>query len=65
MPTMSGLEAAEAILGEDPTQPIVLFSAYLHPTVLAAAENLGVRACVEKDQIGQLPETLAKHATRG
>lgn len=64
MPTMSGLEAAQAILAEDPAQPIVLFSAYLHPTVLAVAEGLGVRACVEKNQLRELPEILERHARR-
>jgi CheY-like chemotaxis protein len=64
MPTMSGLEAAQAILDEDPTQPIVLFSAYMHPTVLAVADDLGVRECVEKSQLRDLPEILERHARR-
>ena len=64
MPDMSGLDVAQAILAEDPTQPIVLFSAYLHPGVLGAAERLGVSECVQKDDLRRLPEVLERHGRR-
>lgn len=58
MPVLSGLDAAEQILGEDPTQAIVLCSAFLDEALRAKAGRLGVRACLSKDEIAQLPRTL-------
>jgi DNA-binding NarL/FixJ family response regulator len=54
MPGMSGLETAEKILAETPSQMIVLFTAYADETVKAAAEQIGVRACVPKDDARKL-----------
>lgn len=59
---VDGLEVAEALLERDRDLPIVVFSGYLHPAVLAHAERIGVRECVAKDRIGDLPEVLARHA---
>lgn len=58
MPGLTGLEAAEQILAEHPTQTIVLFSAFLSDVIRAAAERLGIFACVSKENIFSLPETL-------
>jgi CheY-like chemotaxis protein len=58
MPGVSGLETAGRILEEHPGQAIVLFSSYLDPDVLAAARRLGIRVCLSKDNIRQLPEVL-------
>lgn len=58
MPGLTGLEAAEQILEEHPGQTIVLFSAFLNDVVRAAAEAIGIRACVSKENILSLPETL-------
>lgn len=58
MPTMTGLDAAEQILAEDPNQAIVLFSAYVNDELKAAAKKIGVRTCLPKDRIRDLPETL-------
>ena len=58
MPGLTGLEAAEQILEEHPDQTIVLFSAFLNDVVRAAAEAIGIRACVSKENIFSLPETL-------
>ena len=58
MPGLTGLEAAEQILAEHPGQIIVLFSAFLSDVIRAAAEAIGVRACVSKENIFSLPETL-------
>ena len=65
MPGLSGIEVARQILAEDPTQPIILFSAYLHPSVIAEAEKAGVRECIDKDQLQRLAEAATKHGRRG
>ena len=58
MPGLTGLEAAEQILEEHPGQAIVLFSAFLNDVVRSAAARIGVRACVSKENLFSLPETL-------
>ncbi|WP_436793587.1 response regulator transcription factor [Actinospongicola halichondriae] len=58
MPVMSGLEAAVAILERRPDQPIILYSAHLDDAVRADAEAVGIRACLRKSEIEQLPELV-------
>jgi YesN/AraC family two-component response regulator len=58
MPGVSGLETAKRILDEHPEQAIVLFSSYLDPHVTGEARRLGIRTCLAKDDIKQLPEVL-------
>jgi CheY-like chemotaxis protein len=48
MPGMTGLETARRILADRPEQPIVLFSAYLDERIVAEADAIGIRACVDK-----------------
>ena len=48
MPGLSGIEAARAILAEDPDMPILLFSAFLDEEINAAAAELGLH-CLRKD----------------
>jgi two-component system, chemotaxis family, chemotaxis protein CheY len=58
MPGMTGLELAERILQERPSQAIILFSAYLDDAVRQQADELGVRACLSKDSYDQIPNAL-------
>ena len=58
MPGVTGLETARRILDEHPEQAIVLFSAYLDGDVVRAAQRMGVRMCLAKDNIRQLPDAL-------
>jgi DNA-binding NarL/FixJ family response regulator len=58
MPGVSGLDTAKRILAEDPDQAIVLFSSYLDRDVMLQAERVGVRVCLAKDDIRQLPEAI-------
>ncbi len=63
MPGMSGLEVAAEILAEDPTQSIILYSAYLDEETVAAAERLGIRSCLPKGDYTRLPEQLWRHTS--
>jgi CheY-like chemotaxis protein len=58
MPGLTGLEAAEQILEEHPSQTIVLFSAFLNDVIRSAAARIGIRACISKENVFSLPETL-------
>jgi len=55
LPGMSGLDAAKAILAEDPNQQIVLCTGLVDDSVEQAARELGVRATLLKTAIGTLP----------
>ena len=55
---MDGLEAARVIVTEEPEQPIVLFTAYLNDELAAEAASIGVCACLSKDDIRGLPQTV-------
>jgi DNA-binding NarL/FixJ family response regulator len=61
MPGRSGLELAEQILGEEPDQAIILFSAHLDDALVQRAGELGVRACLAKDAYQQIPDALWQH----
>jgi CheY-like chemotaxis protein len=58
MPGLTGLEAAEQILEEHPSQVIVLFSAFLNDVIRSAAQAMGIKACISKENVFSLPETL-------
>ena len=49
MPEMTGIEVARELAARGPHPPLVLFSAYLHPTLYAEATGLGVAAIVKTD----------------
>lgn len=58
MPGPSGLEVAAEMLGEYPTQIVVLFSAHLDHDIRSTAKGLGVSACVSKNDVTKLPGIL-------
>jgi len=64
MPRMTGLQAAREILGADPSQAIVMCSAYLDAADRAHAMALGVRACLDKYDLAELPDVV-RHAVAG
>src|SRR5437660_9782214 len=51
MPNASGLEAARRILAEDPNQAVVVLTAFPDKHVQAAAERLGVRGWMSKNDM--------------
>jgi DNA-binding NarL/FixJ family response regulator len=58
MPGIDGLEAAARILAAEPEQVIVLFSASLTAEQRDQAHALGVRACVEKRDVADIPNII-------
>jgi two-component system chemotaxis response regulator CheY len=60
MPGLSGIEVARRILAEEPTQALILYSAYLTDEVMAEAESIGIRACVSKNDLKSLPDTIRR-----
>jgi two-component system chemotaxis response regulator CheY len=58
MPGPTGLEVAAQILADLPEQLIVLFSAYLSEAIVAEASELGVTACVSKNDALNLSEII-------
>ncbi len=63
MPDMTGLEAAEHILAEQPDQTIILFSAFLDAQIRSRATELGIKACVPKTDLLKIPEALWRFDT--
>jgi DNA-binding NarL/FixJ family response regulator len=62
LPGMSGLEAAEQILVQDPGQRIVLLSMIGDEEIHEAARALGVAMCVSKAKLQDLAAVLAQLA---
>jgi DNA-binding NarL/FixJ family response regulator len=62
MPGRNGLEVAADILETSPEQNILLFSAYLDESTVAEAQRVGVRECVSKDQVKDLPDIIRKYS---
>jgi CheY-like chemotaxis protein len=63
MPPSTGLEVAEAILAEAPAQVIFLFTAFVDADIRAEASRLGIRACVTKDQVFEIPALVRAHVS--
>ena len=58
MPGLSGLDVAREMLAQDPTQRVVMCSAYMDQDDIAEATRIGVAACVDKYQIATLPDIV-------
>ena len=61
MPPTTGLEVAEAILTEAPSQVIFLFTAFVDAEIRSEAERLGIASCVSKDQVFEIPDLIRAH----
>lgn len=62
MPDRNGLEVATEMLGENPQQGIVLFSAYVDTRVRTRCDALGICEILEKDRFRDLPEAVLRCA---
>ena len=62
MPGVSGLDVARQILRDHPEQSIILFSAQLDAETVRRANELGIRACMVKNDYFQIPEAIWKYA---
>jgi CheY-like chemotaxis protein len=58
MPGLTGLEVAEQMLAQHPSQVIILFSAHLDPGVEDKAREIGITACVSKTKASKLPTIM-------
>lgn len=58
MPGLTGLEVAERMLAQHPSQVIVLFSAHLDGSVKTKARDVGITACVSKMEASRLPDII-------
>jgi CheY-like chemotaxis protein len=58
MPGLTGLEVAEQMLSQHPSQVIVLFSAQLDDAVKEAARAIGIATCVSKMETSRLPKII-------
>jgi DNA-binding NarL/FixJ family response regulator len=64
MPRMSGLELARKILARFPGQAVILLSSFLDADTKREAVELGVAACVAKDDVEKLPAVIRAVASR-
>lgn len=58
MPGRTGIEVARQMLEQWPDQKIVLFSAFLNADLQREARDLGVAACVSKEEVTRLPDVI-------
>jgi two-component system response regulator YesN len=61
MPERNGIDVAADIFAVHPDQHIVMFSAYLDSETVTNAERIGIRECVDKGRINELPDILRKY----
>jgi CheY-like chemotaxis protein len=58
MPGLTGLEVAEQMLAQHPTQMIVLFSAFLDSSVQEQARAIGIAGCASKMEAHRIPKII-------
>lgn len=62
MPVMYGLEVAERVLAEHPGQAIILCTAFIDDSVVAAATRLGVQSVLGKGDVQRLGDEILRLA---
>lgn len=60
LPDISGFEVAKRIFAQQPSQSIVLLSAYLDEPTERRSYALGIRACLSKTDLSRVVETLTR-----
>jgi DNA-binding NarL/FixJ family response regulator len=64
MPDLNGLEAAPLILERRPGQTIILFTGMVDDEVCTRAEEIGIAACLSKEDLEEIPRVAVRLATR-
>ena len=64
MPDLNGLDAAPLILGRRPGQKIVLFTGMVDDEICRRAEEIGIAACLSKEDLEEIPRVALALATR-
>ena len=65
MPGLTGLEVAEQMLTQHPSQVIVLFSAHIDDAIEDKARDIGIAACVSKSDVSRLSEIISELLEQG
>jgi DNA-binding NarL/FixJ family response regulator len=60
MPGMNGIEAAGQLKRSNPSQVIILCTAYLDDELVARAREAGILHCISKEQVGDLPDLIRR-----
>ena len=60
MPGLTGLEVAEQMLTQHPSQVIVLFSAHIDDAIEDRAREIGIAACVSKSDVSRLSAIISE-----
>lgn len=63
MPDLTGVEVAQRLLAESPDRVIVILSAFLNDATVDEAGRVGVRSCLRKDRMFDLPAELRRIAS--
>ena len=63
MPDLTGVDVAEQMLAESPERSIVILSAFLNDATVVEAERVGVKSCLRKDRMFDLPGELLRIAS--
>jgi DNA-binding NarL/FixJ family response regulator len=58
MPGLTGIDVCREILAEDPSQRIVLFTAFADAELRRTAKDIGISVVLAKEHVHKLPETL-------
>jgi CheY-like chemotaxis protein len=62
MPGMSGVETAELLRQRRPGQLMIMCTAYLDEELRARAAAAGIKVCMSKDKVNDMPEILRRVA---
>ncbi len=65
MPGLTGLEVAEQMLTQHPSQVIVLFSAHIDDAIEDKAREIGIAACVSKSDVSRLSTIISALLQQG
>jgi DNA-binding NarL/FixJ family response regulator len=60
MPGISGLETAIRLREQCPDARLILCTAHLTPELRSAAAEIGIDACLSKDELQQLPDVTRR-----